>query len=333
VSTLNQLAAQLKGWLPGMETLSCLPFVQQAYKDIRKSRKWSFLRQNGILYVPQQIITGTVATTQFNSQVVFDATATAALAVIGLTPAPPQSPLTLMQFRITGGPLYNITAWANNTPSAGLSTATLNRPYTEQSGAGLSYQVYQPYQPAPTADFDGWLSVTDYTSGYAFRRRNLFKTQNEVDRRDPYRQDFAWPIWMASLDYVAVNSVQTPRYEMWPHPVDGRAYVVEFWVRGDGVAAGDTLPVQITDELIIARGRYYGYQFLATQENVSKDRLSAILSQQRYVSAVYTDLLEAAKKDDNNVFDSRVMEAEDDLVLSGPLDADFLQGHDIFLIR
>lgn len=333
MSTLNQLAGQLKGWFPAMETLSCLPFVQQAYKDIRKSRKWSFLRTNGILYVPQQITSGTVTTTQFSPTVQFDATATAALAAIGLTPAAPQSPLTLWQFRVTGGPIYNITAWANNTPSGGLSQATLNRPYTETGGSGLSFQVYQPYQPAPTADFDGWLSCVDYTSGYAFRRKNLFRTQNEVDRRDPYRQNFAWPIWMASLDYVVINGANTPRYEMWPHPVDGRAYVVEFWVRGDTVANTDVLPAPISDELIIARARFYGYQFLATQENISKDRAAAIQGQQRYVDAVYKDLLATAKNDDNNVFDSRVYESEDDLTLSGPLDADFLMGHDIFLLR
>ena len=127
----------------------------------------------GQMYVPGTITAGTVTTVQFTNTIVFDATAAAALNAVALAAAP-QPLLTQRQFRLTGGPIYNITGWAMDTPSAGLGTATLDRPFAESSVSGLSYMVYLPYVPTPRADFVKFLSIADPINDYRFTRRNLW---------------------------------------------------------------------------------------------------------------------------------------------------------------
>jgi hypothetical protein len=308
-----------------MDAVACLPFVRQSYADIRKARKWSFLKRNGVLYAPAAITSGTVAVTQFSSAVVADFTAAPLLNAAMTVSAPAQS-LLFRQFRALGGPIYNITNWNNGT-----RTVTLDRPYAEPTVAAASYMVYQPYQIAPATDFDGWFSVYDPLNDYRFRKRNLYRSQAEIDRRDPYRQSFDWPLWLAFVDFIGTGAT-SPRYEMWPGPQSQNSYMVEYHVRGDAVLDGDTLPAQISDQLIMAGARMYGLQFLATQENINPVRLSAITSQQTQCAGMFGKLLQEAKRDDNEISETLVDETENEAVLSGPLDANYLLQHDVFWI-
>lgn len=279
----------------------------------------------GQMYVPNQITAGTVTTTQFSTSVVFDATAAAALNAVALA-APPQPVLVQRQFRLTGGPIYNIIAWD------GVNTATLDRPFAESSVSGLSYMVYLPYVPTPRADFQKFLSIADPINDYRFRRRNLYKTTGEIDRRDPNRQAFSIPIWAASHDYTTLPSgVVVPRYEFWPHGVQAINYNVAYQVRGV-YADTDTIPSQISDATLIARARYYCYSFQVTQPNVPKEMIGALVQAARTVTAEYADLLQKDKREDDNIFEQNVFECEDDPQLSGPIDSDYAQSHDYFWV-
>jgi hypothetical protein len=279
----------------------------------------------GQMYVPSQITAGTVTTTQFSASVVFDATAAAALNAVAL-PAAPQPTLTQRQFRLTGGSIYNIIAWD------GVNTATLDRPFAESSVSGLSYMVYLPYVPTPRADFVKFLSIADPINDYRFLRRNLYRQTSEIDRRDPNRQAFSIPIMSASHDYTTLPSgIVVPRYEWWPHGVQAINYNVAYQVRG-AYADTDTIPSQISDATLIARARYYCYQFQITQPNVPKEMISALVAAGRTVSAEYSDLLRKDKLQDDEIFENGIWENEGDPALSGPIDADYFQGHDVFYV-
>lgn len=331
MSTIQTLAAETKSWFPGIEPLALPPFVRRAFLDIRDARKWSFLMVQGQMFVPGQITAGTVTTTQFNNQIIFDATAAPALNAVALA-APPQPVLTQRQFRLTGGPIYNIVAWAMDTPSAGLGTATLDRPFAESSVSGLSYMVYLPYVPTPRADFVKFLSIADPINDYRIRRRNLYRSTAEIDRRDPNRQAFSIPIWSASHDYATLPSgIVVPRYEWWPHGVQEINYNVAYQVRGT-YADTDPLPLQVSDATIIARARYYCYQFQITQPNVPKEMIGALSQAGRTVSAEYADLLQKDKRQDDEIAEQDVFENESDPQWSGPVDSDYALSHDYFIV-
>ena len=324
----------MKPWFPAIDPLATTTLVQRAYQDIRKSREWSFLKRTGVFFVPSIITSGTVTTTFLSTKVVCDATAAPLWNAVALT-FPPDMPLTVRQFRVTGGPIYNIIGWAPDVPTTGLGTATLDRPYTETGAAGSSYMVYQPYIPAPSIDFKRWLSVVDPLNAYRFRYRNLYWTQKEVDRRDPQRTAYSEPIALAAHDYITLpgDTQQRPRFEAWPHPVQQIGYVIEWMTTGD-VAASLTalLPQQITDQCIMARARHYGHELCANQPNVDVKVKAYHLNQRKAVDAEYFDLLNRCQLDDNSIFDSRVVNEQCGPILNGPLDADFIQSHELFLI-
>jgi hypothetical protein len=327
LATLASFAAELKSWFSQIDPLATLPLVQRAYSDIRNSREWSFLKQTGSWFAPSIITGGTVHVTQFSATVVGDATASPLWLAVAL-PAPPALPLTLRQFRVVGGPIYNIIAYD------GVSTITLDRPYAEQSGAASSYMIYQPYVPVPSVDFKRSLSMVDPINMYRFRYRNLFRTQKEVDRVDPNRQNFSIPIWMAAHDYVLMpgDTQQRPRFEAWPGPVQQIGYVWEYMSKGDAVTPTQVLPGQIPDQLIMARARHYGHELVANQPDVDVKTKAYHLNALTRVDAEYRDLLNRAQLDDNSIFDSRVSNEETGPTYSGPLDSNYLQGHEIFLI-
>lgn len=331
MSQLIQLASELQGWFPEISALARLPFVTRAYRDIRDSRKWSFLRKTGVLYCSGQIVAGTVMVTQFSASVVGDATAAAAWIAAAL-PSPPQVPLTQRQFRTLGNTIYDIIAFD------GVNTLTLSRPYIEGTQVNTTYMVYQPYYAAPAQDFVKWLSIVDPVNDYRFRRKNLYCTQEEIDRRDPNRTSFSIPIKAASLDYVddpagTPGAPKRPRYEFWPHPIQQLGYNVEYQIRGDLTASTDTLPTSIPDELVIAGAKRYGAEYMASQPTVDARKAAVFLNLRNTAQAEYKDLLLVAQREDDNVFENMVFDSESEPVLSGPLDADYIQSHDIWWVQ
>jgi hypothetical protein len=327
MSTLATLAAELKSWHADIDPLACLPLVQRAYQDVRNAREWSFLKKTSAWFSPSPIIIGTCIVKQFLDIVVADATAAPLWLAVAL-PAAPQSPLTLRQFRVAGGPIYNIIGFD------GVDTITLDRPYLGPDDNAASYMIYQPYVPAPSVDFKRWLSWVDPNNNYRIRYRNLFHTQKEVDRRDPSRQSFSIPIWVVDHDYVLMpgDTQMRPRYELWPHPVQEIGYVIEYMTKGDAVLATDVLPPQVTDQCIMARARWYAHQFVANQPSTDLKIKQFHMQVQRQVEAEYRDLLNTAKNLDNQLFDSRVLEEESGSVLSGILDGGYMQSHEMFWI-
>jgi hypothetical protein len=256
-------------------------------------------------------------------------TAAAAAWVPLALPSAPASPITLRQFRVTGGPIYDIVAFD------GVSTITLDRPYTEASAPAASYLIYQPYVPAPALDFKRWLSWVDPANMRHIRYKNLFLTQKELDRHDPSRTCYSLPIAVAAHDYVLYpgDTQRRPRFELWPHPVQEIGYVVEYMTKGDAVTASDVLPPQIPDQLIMARARSYGHQLAANQANVDVKQKAFHITAKKMADGEYFDLLNTAKNNDNSIFDSRVLTEESGPALNGPLDSNYLQDHVLYFLE
>jgi hypothetical protein len=328
MGSLAQFASELKVWFTQIDPLACPTLVARAWQDIRKAREWSFLKQTGCIFAPSIITLGTVQVTQFSTSVVADGTAAPLWNAVAFT-LPPAYPLTLRQFRVTGGPIYNIIAWDDAT-----STATLDRPYAETSASGGSYMIYQPYWPAPAVDFSRWLSIVDPSNTYSFRYRNLYRTQKEIDARDPGRFSYAIPIALAAHDYVTVpgDSQPRPRFEAWPHPVQQIGYVCEYMIEGDSLGTTGNIPRQVPDQVVMARARHYAHQVVAMQPNVDVKTKAFHLQQAKVSDAEYFDLLNRAKLDDNVIFDSRLVENQNGPYLSGPLDSNFLQSHVVYVM-
>ena len=314
--------------------MATLPLVQRAWQDVRNSRDWSFLKGVGVYFTPSPITSGTAQVTQFSTTIVADATATPLWQAIAL-PAPPASPITLRQFRTVGGPIYSIVGYD------GVSTATLDRPFAEQSAAASSYMIYQPYAPVPTLDFKRYLSWTDTVNNYRFRYRNLYRTTKELDRRDPNRQNYSNPIMLAMHDYVTVpgDTQSRPRHELWPGPVQQIGYILEYFTRGDfvnGLPLSPTVqfPTQVPDALVMARARHYGHELVANQPDTDIKNKAFHLNALTRVDAEYRDLLTRACLSDNSISDSLVITEESSgPVWSGPLDSDYIMSHDLFVIE
>lgn len=163
--TLGQLAAEMTGSMPGLSNLYARKFINQALEEMQTDYLWSWMIGEGILIIPTAVAAGTATVTYLSNQVQFDATAMAAIAAFGTNP-----PVTQCQFRVpSSGPVYNITAY-----NTGTGIATLDRLYTEPSGVGQEYTIYQIYfnppsvdGTTPNTDFLRYLSILNPINGYS----------------------------------------------------------------------------------------------------------------------------------------------------------------------
>lgn len=247
--------------------------VNRAYRDIRESRLWSWLRYEGVLVAPPLIgqsfnvpvsNQGSVSVTQYSNVVTLDATANSVLNNLA-------NPLiTSRQFRAgpQNGGVYNIAAYNNGT-----STLTLDRIYQEPSATSAPYQVYRCYY-TPTdnngnaiTDFLSFIAMKNPDIGYRISRTNLHRTPSELDDRDPLRCDQGFAYWVATYKAnTATNSVGVPIYELWPHPVYGNGYTYLGRRRGcDMVLPTDDIPLTLSKDLLMERAQYYACEWAGKQ--------------------------------------------------------------------
>lgn len=321
--TFADLWNELKGDIPAMSPFKAQNCVQRAWRDIRDARRWSFLFGETFLYVPGAVSAGTVTVSQFSTAVVGDAVAQAAWGPLVLHPS--GIDITNRQFRLGSAPVYNITAYD---PVTG--TITLDRMYMETSGSGLGYMVLRCYYQPASADFLRWESLVDPVNHYRFRQRNLHRMKAELDRIDPYRNATGLPFIMAS-HHAATDG--TPVFEMYPHPTGEVTYTAAYSRRGADLVGTDILPAAIPEELLMCRARYHAYVWCAANAGLHKE-LADINWQylRRQEEEEYQRSLVKVKTNDEETFLMNWSESEQDPQLSGPLDASYIQSHDVFWV-
>lgn len=260
--TYEQLWNEILGRLPSLDPAYAPKLVQRAWRDIRDSRPWSFLIGNGVLFSPGVITAGSVSVQQFSATITFDATARAALT--GLT----NPVITSRQFRSGGGPIYLISAIDAAFAANGI--ATLNRPYLESTNTTALYQVYRCYYGPPMVDSS--TEVTDFIRYRAIynpatlQRFRLYGTVEELNFMDPKRVTSGnpWGLFTHSLDTGKF-------YEMYPHPLASQSYICTYQKRGADLAAGESLPASIPDELMLERCMYHACQWAEASKGRIKE--------------------------------------------------------------
>lgn len=325
MATLSDLSSELIGWFPKLSPLLATKLVNRGWRDIRKARRWSFLRGEANLTIPSGIADGLATTTQYSLTVNLDATATAAIQAAGNIP-----PITERQFRVTGNQIYNITAF---TVTGSVSTLTLDRIYQEGTAAGQDYQIYKCYVQAPSPDFIRWISFVDPVNDYRMRRREMSWTKEMVDRRDPYRGAFDNPIVLAAYKYgtylYGATNYNVPVFELWPHPLEQLGYLTLYQREGMDLAPADVIPAIVPDELVLSRSKFYAMQW--AELNVQSMGITPAIKTTEI--ALYKDLLRAAKLADENTYSQNYFEDENDQVFNGPVgDSNWLQAHDVFYV-
>lgn len=308
-------ANETKGYVRDLPYSSAVGMVQSAWKLICAERRWSFLRAEANIPIPVAVTAGTVTVTQFSGVVVGDATAAAAWAALGLG-----IPITDRQFRLgAGSPLYNVLAFD------GANSITLDRVYTEPTQAGIGYTIYKAYIAAPVVDFQAWISMWNPSLGYRIRRRNLYRNKQEIDRWDPQRSSQGPSMCLAAYGY---NAAGFKTFEMWPHYPVETTWVAGYQSDGTALLAATELPSAIPRNLFEHALREAAYEWA-----LANNKPGAWIQLLAYSSKQYKEALQKAKLNDEQAFPQTVHEDEEDFGLSGPVDAAFMQSHDVFVIR
>ena len=263
--SFSSMAAELVGSLPKMPYAYALTLINRAWKEIRESGLWSFNLYEQSLITPPIITAGTVTVTQGFPTITFDATAVAGILAAQI--ATPYSLITTRQFRIAVGGIYNIVSLDPNFGVNGI--ATLDRIWGD-TGGQLSYTIYQVYYTPQFSDHLRWMTVRN---PIMFLNLNLTMTRSELDARDPQRLWYAWPTDVVSWGRDTRPGSPTagyPLYELWGQPVNPFTYQAYGIRRGtDLVNPGDTLPVAIGEDCVLARARWYAYEWAEANKDMA----------------------------------------------------------------
>jgi hypothetical protein len=251
------MTGEIKGCVPKLPPKFAATLVNRARADVYRKNLWSFLLFESNWTTPNMINAGTVAVTQGQNTITFDAAGSAAL--IAALFQPP-SPLTQRQFRVGIGTVYNI--WAVNVSTPSAVVLTLDRNYQEVSGTGLAYMIYQCYYPAPVKDWWCWLSIRDILN---FNDLIYHETRAYGDFRDPQRTLFYIPthVWPYTVDLnpaSATNGYQL--FELWSPPLYQLTY--QLWGVRKGlplVQPTDSLPMQVGEDCVLELAKNKAYEW------------------------------------------------------------------------
>lgn len=318
-------AGELTGWIPRLDLALATKLVNRAWRDIRNARLWSWLLGEGTLICPAIVSAGTMTVTQYSNAVVPDAVAGAALH--NLT-----NPfLTQRQFRsVGGGPIYNITAIADN--GTLVTGMTLDRVWTDPSAVGAQYQVYRAYYTPVDGngnfitDFLMFVVINNPTDGYAIVGKNLFLSKAEIDARDPTRGSQGNPYALAAYK---VDANGNPIYELWPHPTVPRGLPFMYRRRGTPLSATVDIPTNVSSDMLVT----HALDFASDWAIMNMSRFAELKDVDwKLVKAEanrkYTTMLQDEKRQDDNTILTNFLPNLRDYLNYPPVDSNFMQSHD-----
>lgn len=288
--SLSTMISEQRGAVPAYSAGLARIHLQNAWKDIRNLKGWSFQLGNTGYTVPGQLTTGAVTTTLGSPLVTGNAAASAAWA----TASNPTSLLTQRQFRVGQGTIYNIVAANFSVPTA--AVLTLDRPWIDAYylGPTQGYSIYQPYITAPVKNFQAWEYFLDIRNVIALDVNNTRGIWEKINQADPQRQIFSNPGNLIPHGVDARAGSSTPGYkvfELYPQPQSAYVYQVGYsWEGPDltDVPNTDAVPYPITEHLVKTAARVKSYEW--AEANKSADN-------PRGAGADYRFLMEAASKE------------------------------------
>ena len=298
--TFADLKFRLRGDVPGLDIILAGSLINEALGKIFDEQYWSFQfcesgwLTPGLQFSGNLLSAGTITVTPYSNQIVGDSVAAAAwLAHTGMPL------LTQLQIRVPQYSLYNIVGFD------GVNTLTIDRPWMEPAGVGLSYMAYQAYFPVPVADFKRFFEIRDTTNGAPVDFWTYSKQDLSV--MDPQRTIYDQPGYVvpyvpdqrlgsATLGYMLM--------ELWPHPLSVLPYTFSYLRRGPLlVNNSDTIPWPLTEELVLWRAKEVAFLRKESQKGEELKRGSGadwrFLSQA--ANAEYKGLLKDAKRKDEDL--------------------------------
>jgi hypothetical protein len=252
------MSAEVRGWIAKMNLPLSETLVNRALKKVYDESTWGFQLQTGGFTTAELVTAGTITATLFSTTVVGDLIASAAWADI-----PSGFSLTTFQIRLPDFNLYNVIGVQVDTPSAGLTTLTLDRPWMEPGGVGLTYQLYQAYYPAPVADFKRWLTVRDFTNAIYLDFWSW--KQQDLATIDPQRTVFQNPDHVVPFQNDTRPGSPTLGYmlfELYPQPLIQLPYATYYARQGPLlVQPTDIPPWPISEETVLHRAKQLSYEW------------------------------------------------------------------------
>lgn len=229
------------------------------------------------------------------------------------------------------GPNYTIVAWD------GAGNMTIDAPYGQGSASGLSYQALKCYYAAPflpvtstgaDGQFARYLSIVNVLNGYAITGKQLYFSQEELNRIDPQRggQGDAY-----ILALYGTNSLGQPVYEMYPNPVNPSTYVVNMVTKGPLLTMTTQLP-QVSyalDDAVTFQAKVFAGQWaLANAGHIKELHGTNWVQYVALMGEEFKNTFRLCIKEDDEI-----MPSPKPFVYNGgfsfPLGGEFLQSHDI----
>jgi hypothetical protein len=312
---LGDMVSELRGSLPKLPFAYTKTLVNRAWRQVRESSYWSFQLFEANWISPPLLNTGTVTVTQGSQTIVFD-NLVAVPAILAAQIAQPYSLITQRQFRVGSGTIYNIIGLDPAFNTNGI--ATLDRIYADfPSGAGQAYQIYQLYYPAQYQDVLTYMTIRNMQM---FMYLNTTSSRVMIDTWDPQRTWYQFPTHAVPLGIdlrgqgqfdTTGRSLQSgtlgfPLFELWGQPVTNFTYQLYGLRRGvDLINLTDTLPIQVGEDLVLARARAYAYEWAeANKANNPRDDSPDYKFLVAQALAVYRDLLIRYRKQDKEYIDN-----------------------------
>ncbi len=296
------LSAEVRGWIPKAALPLSETLVNRALNKIYDSSLWSFQLCTGGFQTVQLVTAGTITTTLGGTTIVGDLIASAAWAAI-----PAYFAITQLQIRLPDFNLYSVVGQQLNTPSAGLTTLTIDRPWVEPAGIGQTYQLYQAYYPAPVADFRQWLTVRDFTNAIYLDYWSW--KQDDLAALDPQRTVFQNPDHI--VPYQVDNRPGSATlgfmlYELYPQPLIALPYATYYLRRGPLlVQPSDTVPWPLNEELVLHRAKMLMYEWAeANQGRYPELQKSDWRFLMEAASEEFKDRLKDVRKLDRDICDN-----------------------------
>lgn len=339
--TLLEASAALVGEIASLPRLLAQKYINQAILEIRKDYMWSWNIGEGVLITPGMLSDGTVGVVQFSNVITFDADAKN-LMDIAQNENPP---LIERQFRIPGGPLYNILSYDDS-----VGTAVLDRIYGETTGEGMGYNVYRAYYDPPSTDgvtpnndFLRYLTINNTQQGYTITDRRLNQPRAVLNRRDPMRGALGSPYYAftykprpnivpGTLGLTTGGPTNgLMQYEFWPHPTYQNALLAQYVRQHVDLVPNDYLPYGCSETLVKYRALEFAYRWAG--QNVGRFPELKGTDWRFYLAEVqkkYTQELVGAKREDKEIMLTILRPGSAHLAnFLGPIDDAWAQSHGV----
>lgn len=310
-TTFERLWKGLLVHAPELPVPMAQEFVNTAYSRALAGWNWSGLKKYGEFAIPEPYNTGTVSITQGSTTVLG----------VGTTWTTSMAGRQLIVGGI--GPFYDIASVESGT------SLTLARPFSSQNGldvTGSTYSIEGVYLVCPS-DFLHFWAVRDNTNRW--RLWHNFR-QEVLDYWDPMRTTVGTSWLLATAGPAGALPAATAgltRYEIWPRPGGARSYPFSYEAKPPLMSAASDAPIYPIRGDIVREGALAELSLWPGTTNQPNPMFN--LDKHQIHETRFKEKLGAAEREDNEIAQTQLKYFDTDSIMWAPIDAAFIQTHDI----